>query len=197
MHRRTLLIAAGSIGLTACGEAIDQVALDDGAQVDVAVLDENLTALKTAFNAFPEKVRLLFVIGPSCGPCLRGLIEMSEALGSGLRASDHLDVLIVHVPTLGAQEHHARRAANLLHGSSVQHYWDPRGATGDAVQQSLGIPEYAWDVWLTYPPGPTWTDTAPPAPAAWSHQLGRLSPENRLNPEVFAADVRARVEQVA
>lgn len=197
MHRRTLLIAAGSLGLSACGEAIDRATLDEGAQVDVAVLDENLTALRTAFNASPEKVRLLFVVGPSCGPCLRGLMEMSEALGSDLLASDKLDVMIVHVPTLGAEEHHARRAANLLRGRSVHHYWDPGGATGDAVQQSLGIAEYAWDVWLTYPPGPTWTETAPPAPAAWSHQLGSLPPANRLNPDAFAADVRARVEQIA
>lgn len=197
MRRRTLLIGAGSFGLTACGEAIDRAAIGESTQVDVEVLDENLTALKSAFNATPENVRLLFVVGPSCGPCLRGLMELSEALGSDLLSSARLQVLSVHVPTLGAQEHHARRAATLLQGASVRHYWDPGGGAGEAVQHSLQIAEYAWDVWLTYPPGPTWTETAPPAPAAWSHQLGRLPPENRLNPEAFAADVRARVERLA
>jgi hypothetical protein len=196
LHRRMMLVSSASAGLlTACGEAIDNAAIQ-GPPVDVTELDESLSALKAAFNAAPESVRLLFIVGPSCGPCLRGLMELNTALGSELLSDARLRVLIVHVPTLGAQESHARRAAHLLTGTSVTHYWDPSGKSGDAVQQALDIPEYAWDVWLTYAPGPTWSDFAPPPPAAWSHQLGMLPSTNRLNPEAFAADVRARLEQI-
>ena len=198
MHRRTLLVAAGSLALTACGEAIDRAALNESAQVHLTVLEGNLDALKAAFNAAPEKVRLLFVVGPSCGPCLRGLMEMNEALGAGLLASDRLEVLVVHVPTLGAEQHHAERAAQLLTGANVRHYWNPSGEVGNVVMEALGVaPIYAWDVWLTYAAGPLWTETAPPTPAAWSHQLGALPSSNRLNAEAFAADVRTRVEQLA
>jgi len=187
---------ASASAVAACGDAIDQAAMD-GAPVEVTVLDESLTALKTGFNAAPGDIRLLFIVGPSCGPCLRGLMELNEALDADLLSNQRLKVFVVHVPTLGAEQHHALRAAQLLTGSSVTHYWDPSGTSGDVVQQTLQIPEYAWDVWLTYPPGPAWEDVAPPAPATWSHQLGGLRAGTRLDPEAFAADVRARVEQLA
>ncbi len=198
MRRRTLLITLGASLASACGEAIDRQASGGAAPVPVAVLDEDLSALKTAFNAAQSKVRLLFIAGPSCGPCLRGLMELHEALGADLLSDQRLSTLVVHVPTLGAQQHHAERAAQLLHGANVTHYWDPSGKSGDAVTDALGIaPIYAWDVWLIYPPGAMWQASAPPAPARWMHQLGQLPRETRLNPEEFAADVRARVEQLA
>jgi hypothetical protein len=198
MRRRTLLITLGAGLASACGEAIDRQASGGAAPVPVTVLDEELTALKTAFNGAQSKVRLLFVAGPSCGPCLRGLMELNEALGADLLSDQRLSTLVVHVPTLGAEQHHAERAAQLLNGASVTHYWDPSGKSGDAVTEALGIaPIYAWDVWLIYPPGDQWEASAPPAPARWMHQLGQLPRETRLDPQAFAADVRARVEQLA
>jgi hypothetical protein len=41
--------------------------------------------------------------------------------------------------------------------------------TGDETVGGQG--EAAWDIYLFYPPGPTWGD-GPPEPAAWFHQLG-------------------------
>ncbi|MGQ0534024.1 MAG: hypothetical protein ACT4OF_15235 [Caulobacteraceae bacterium] len=193
MRRRTILLSmAASCAMGGCGEAIDRAALD-GAPVAVTVIDEGLSALTSEFNTARNKVRLLFLVGPSCGPCLRGLMELSEALGSDLLSDQRLRVLVVHVPTLGAEEDHARRAVGLMRGDSVSHYWDPSGESGNVVQRALGVSQYAWDVWLTYPPGPIWDSSALPAPAEWAHQLGGLAPERRLNAEAFAADVRARV----
>lgn len=198
MRRRTLLATLGATFVSACGEAIDRQVSGGAAQVPVTILPEDLAPLKTAFNDAQSKVRLLFIAGPSCGPCLRGLMELNEALGADLLSDERLRTLVVHVPTLGAEQHHAERAAQLLHGGNVTHYWDPSGKSGEAVMQALGIaPIYAWDVWLIYPPGGTWDASAPPAPARWMHQLGQLPRETRLNPEAFAADVRARVEQLA
>lgn len=197
MHRRTALITLVGAGLvSACGEIIDRQATG-GEPVEVTVLDDSLSALKSAFNAAQGDVRLLFIVGPSCGPCLRGLVDMNDSLGASLLSNDHLKVFVVHVPALSAEQHHAERAAQLLHGSSVAHYWDPSGRSGDVLQQALQIPDYAWDVWLTYGPESTWEADAPPAPATWRHQLGWLPASTRLDPEAFAADVRARVEQLA
>jgi len=196
MKRRTMLIMLGAGLLSACGEAIDRRA-DAGPPAHVTVLDDNLSALKTAFNAAHDDVRLLFIVGPTCGPCLRGLIDLNSNLGPSLLADRRLSVFIVAVPTLSAQLQHAQRAAQLMTGASVQHYWDPHGKSGEVVQQTLQIPEYAWDVWLTYDPGPVWDAAAPPAPATWSHQLGGLRQGTRLNPPAFAADVRARVDRIA
>lgn len=195
MRRRALLVTLTAGLVSACGAAIDRQAQGEE-PVKVAVLDESASALKAAFNASREDVRLLFIVGPSCGPCLRGLIDINENLGADLLSNPHLRVFVVYVPTLGAQQRHALRAARLLHGANVTHYWDPSGRSGNIVQQTLTIPEYAWDVWLTYGPGAIWDGEAPPPPAAWAHQLGRLNVETRLDPQAFAADVRARVERL-
>lgn len=198
MRRRTLLMTLGASLASACGEAIDRQASGGAAPVPVTILAEDLAALKSAFNAGQSKVRLLFIAGPSCGPCLRGLMELNEALGADLLSDPRLSTLVVHVPTLGAQQHHAERAAQLLRGANVTHYWDPSGKSGEAVMEALGIaPIYAWDVWLIYASGAMWEAFAPPAPERWMHQLGQLPRETRLDPEAFAADVRTRVEQLA
>ena len=100
MQRRTMvmsMVAAGAV--SACGDAIDQAAMD-GPPVEVVVLDESLAALKTGFNTAPGDIRLLFIVGPSCGPCLRGLIELNEAMGADLLSNERLKVFVVHVPTL-------------------------------------------------------------------------------------------------
>ncbi|MDP3739530.1 MAG: hypothetical protein Q8R02_19235 [Hyphomonadaceae bacterium] len=196
MKRRHIIIGAGAAAtLAACGEAIDENAFG-GAPVEVTELDEKLSALRAAFDAAAGCVRLLFVVGPSCGPCLRGLIDMDKELGERLLSDARLKVFVVHVPTLSAELHHAQRAAKLLQGSSVRNFWDPSGRSGDVVQQTLQIPEYAWDVWLTYDPGDLWQGDAPPAPATWSHQLGALDKGTRLEPASFAADVRKRVGEL-
>lgn len=195
MRRRELIITLAAAGLAVgCGAENDQRV---GPPAEVALLSEDLSTLKAAFNAAPSKVRLLFLVGPTCGPCLRGLIDLNAELGAALLSDQRLDLLVVHVPTLSAEYSHAQRAAQLMRGSSVRHYWDASGRIGEVVQQTLKIPVYAWDVWLTYAPGPLWVAEAPPAPAAWSHQLGGLREGARLDPEAFAADVRARVEQLA
>lgn len=197
MRRRTVLLSLSAGGLlAACGEAIDRAAIDGAAPVDLGVLGDDLAALKTAFNAARGDVRLLFLAGPSCGACLRALIELNDALGADLLGNERLAVFNVYVPTLGAAEHHARRAAQLMRGKSVSHYWDPGGKSGDAVQEALQIDQYAWDVWLIYGPDATWENEAPPAPATWMHQLHGLPNERRLDAEALAADVRKRLGQL-
>jgi len=196
MHRRNMVIALSAAGLAAaCGEAIDRA--NTSPLPDVTVLDADLTVLKTAFNAARDHVRLLFIVGPTCGPCLRGLMETNAALGPTLLSDHRLATFVVGVPTLGAQLEHARRAARLIQGSSVKFYWDPDGAVGTRVERTLAIPEYAWDVWLTYAPGPVWEGETPPPPAAWMHQLGGLQQGVRLDADALARDVRSRVEHIA
>src|ERR1043165_7969178 len=115
MIRRHVLIGAAAAATIAasCGEAIDKNAFS-GPPVEVTTLNDDYSPLKTAFNEAAGKVRLVFVVGPSCGPCLRGLIDMNEKMGKALLAKPNLKVLVVHVPTLSAELKHAQRAARLL-----------------------------------------------------------------------------------
>jgi len=61
-------------GLLACGDA-DAPNETNGSEApsELVVLGEDLRQLKDDFNANRGRVRLLFLSGPTCGICLRGM----------------------------------------------------------------------------------------------------------------------------
>lgn len=89
-------------------------------------------------------------------------------------------------------ERAARRATMLLPDPRVVHFWAPSVETPEIFRQALPLEEGpAWDVYLVYPPGVTWTGTAPPEPAYYMHQLsGRLPAALHLQGDSLAARVR-------
>lgn len=190
--RSTILIASTLFALAACGSenTHDNQTAERPAY---ATLDTNLTQLRQAFNAASDKYRLLFISGPSCGICLRGMDDLNKALVASLQNDSRIHTFVVHVPTLGAEEHHAAASIALMPGPRVSHYWDPEGTTGIEFQQALDIDIYAWDVWLVYEPGVRWEETAP-SPVFWQHQLPPLPKATKLDAEEFAAFVNGRLE---
>ncbi len=159
------------------------------------VLDQELTRLIDDFNGMSDKVRLLFISGPTCGICLRGLADLNDAFIAARQGDPRLHTFVLHVPTLDAEERHVGPSIQLLEGPRVSHYWDPHGRSGLGFQRALGLPIYAWDVWLIYPPGVRWTQGEdPPEPDFWQHQLGGLKQGEKLDPEIFAAETIRRVE---
>jgi hypothetical protein len=61
--------------------------------------------------------------------------------------------------------------ASELFGGHTQ-YWDGNQKLGKAIAASLGAPAWtAWDIYLYYPPGATWTGDAPPRPEAMLAQM--------------------------
>lgn len=53
----------------------------------------------------------------------------------------------------------------------IEHNWDSKRGLGEGFAKMLNLKGLAWDVYLLYPPGVTWTDDQPPEPAFWMHQL--------------------------
>lgn len=153
------------------------------------VLGRDLTRLKDEFNARKGSVRLLFVVGPTCGICLRGMADLNDEFIAGMQGDARLNTYVVHVPTLGAREEHVAPAIPLLEGPGVFHYWDEVGYIGRHYERVLDIDTYAWDVWFAYGPDALWTDELPPQPDFWQHQLGGLPRAKRLDANVFAAEV--------
>jgi predicted small secreted protein len=160
------------------------------------VLDESLRQLKDDFNAHRGKIRQLFVVGGTCGICLRGMADLNDAFVERMQSDPRMHTMVVHVPTLGAEEQHVLPAIPLLDGPRVSHYWDPAGNTGDRVSEALDIDVYAWDVWLAYGLDAEWQDVIPPAPDFWQHQLGSLDDDLRLDAEEFAARSMAMVQDI-
>lgn len=191
----TLLLVV-VLSLSACGQR-DQSAAIDANKPTYVTLDAELTQLKADFNAASDKVRLVFISGPSCGICLRGMDDLNDALVASIQSDPRIHTLVLQVPALGAEEKHAAAAVLLMPGLRVNHYWDPEGKSGIEFMGALAIEVYAWDVWMMYEPGVRWeADSPPPSPSFWQHQLGPLPDETRLDAEQFASVVTARLTEM-
>ena len=153
-----------------------------------ALFDDQGSQLRADFNRKIGSVRLLFVVDPVCPTCLRGLADMNRDLLQST-VDPRLHTFVVHEPVLGvarvapwlrmAGARDVARAALLLHNPQVQHYWNPSGAFGRLLSQSVGLKNgerqvYAWDVWLIYGPEAQWEGADPPRPRLLMHQLGAL-----------------------
>ena len=100
--------------ITACGQQSSQdevwAVKSEADTKSYVVLEESLQQLKDDFNANKGKIRLLFIVGDTCGICLRGVADLNDAFISRAQNDDRLLTLVVHVPALGAQEKHVPAA---------------------------------------------------------------------------------------
>jgi hypothetical protein len=162
------------------------------------VLDKSLSQLRADFNANVGKVRMLYIVGPTCGICLRGMSDLQEAVYSKKGDDPRMVTFVIHVPTLGAREGNVAPASRLITNRYTTHYWEETGITGKLMQQVMGVDKYVWDFWAIYGPNVMWSDERPmPAPSFWQHQLGGLPPEKKLDANVFAAKVDEFLAQVS
>src|ERR1700736_3061426 len=84
------------------------------AQKPYVVLDKSLSRLRADFNANVGKVRMLYIVGPTCGICLRGMSDLQEAVYSKKGDDPRLVTFVIHVPTLGAHEANVAAASRLI-----------------------------------------------------------------------------------
>lgn len=202
------ILVAGFV-LTACGQQSagpgDEEAADDGSTNynSYAVLGEDLQQLIEDFNANEGRVRLMFLSGPTCGICLRGMADLNDAFIAESQNDDRLVTFVVHVPTLGAKEEHVADTIPLLNGPKVHHYWEESGVIGSHFTEVMEVGMYVWDFWAIYGPDARWEGTLPPKPDYYEHQLGVTSQKFRtfpkelvLDAERFASKVQEHIDQV-
>lgn len=188
-----LCLAAGCLLLMACNgqqpapDAITETP-DGQNAAPFIVMDESLAKLKRDFNAAAGNVRLLFLSGPTCGICLRGLSDLNAALLGG-NTDPRLRTFVVHVPTLSANASDAKNSMALIDNPYTRHYWEETGVIGRLYQEAMNMDYYAWDMWFAYGPNVRWEGKLPPEPDFWMHQLGPLPDDKYLDAEVFAARV--------
>jgi len=169
----------------------------DASQKSYVVLDKSLSRLRADFNANVGKVRMLYIVGPTCGICLRGMSDLQEAVYSKKGDDPRLVTFVVHVPTLGAREANVAPAARLITNLRTTQYWEETGITGKLMQEVMGVDKYVWDFWTIYGPDVVWSDERlMPAPSFWQHQLDGLPIDKKLNANVFAAKVDEFLAQV-
>ena len=187
--------------LAACGDSDN---FDPAApRSQLVVMNDDLQQLKDDFNANQGRVRLLFLSGPTCGICLRGMADLNDEYLAEMQNDDRLMTFVVHVPTMGAKQHHAVDAIPLLDGPRVNHYWEETGIIGQHYSKIMDVEAYVWDFWAIYEPDAAWDEVLPPRPAYYEHQLGvtgqdfrTFSREKVLDAERFAAQTLEYVETI-
>lgn len=168
----------------------------DASRTSYVVLTEDLQQLKDDFNANEGRVRLMFISGPTCGICLRGMADLNDAFIAASQHDDRLVTFVVHVPTLGAKEEHAADSIPLLNGPRVHHYWEETGIIGSHYRDIMDVNMYVWDFWAIYGPEGRWEGTLPPKPDYYEHQLYGFPRELMLDAERFAAETNKFIDRV-
>jgi hypothetical protein len=204
-----VLFFAIAIALAACGQTDESNGSEGRSEAAAAagpnyvVMGEDLQQLKDDFNANQGRVRLVFLSGPTCGICLRGMDDLSDEFLADSQNDDRLTTFVVHVPTMGAKEHHAADSIQLLNGARVHHYWEASGIIGQHYTEVMDVDMYVWDFWAIYGPEVVWESSLPPAPDYYEHQLGVTSRNFRgfpkdlvLDAERFAAETEKYLDRV-
>ena len=182
--------------LASCVEEQAPSAAPDEEQVaQYEVLDTDLQVLKDEFNANEGRVRLLFLSGPTCGICLRGMADLNDAFLAERQNDDRLVTFVVHVPTLGAREDHVAETIPLLQGPRIHHYWEDSGIIGQHYTEVMDVFMYVWDFWAIYGPDARWEGTLPPKPDYFEHQLGSTSGRSRGFPKELVLDASRFAEK--
>ncbi len=164
--------------------------------VGYKVLNTNLAELREDFNANAGKVRLLFIVGPTCPECLRGMDDLGKALANE-QDNPKLRTFVVYVPELHAKSQDIGPTVSLLPGKFVSRYWDPNQSSERVFKKMLNTAGLAWDVWMIYGPEQRWNGAVPPMPEFWMDQLYGMPEKYYLNPAVFKKQVERRLALVS
>ena len=123
IQSRIAVLLVGAV-LAACNDANGpgEITYEDeplSAESELVILQEDLQQLKNDFNANQGKVRLLFLSGPTCGICLRGMADLNDEFLAASQNDERLVTFVVHVPTMGAKKNHSKPpAARRIHNSA-------------------------------------------------------------------------------
>lgn len=200
MNRKNALAVATSVLLlAACSQDTGDSGDEESAAAEYLsyeVIEQDLEKLRSDFNAHRGQIRLVFISGPTCGICLRGMADLNDEFVAASQNDGRLETFVVYVPTLGAKEKHVPDVLPLLAGPRIHHYWEESGIIGRLYQKAMDTKLYMWDVWMAYRPDAVWEGELPPYPDFWMHQLGPLPRELMLDASVFAVETRKMMDLV-
>jgi mercuric ion transport protein len=153
--------------------------------------------LKEEFNRQSDKVRVVALLSPTCGPCQMGRGVVGELFDK--QASDKLAGFAVWLPMKPkVTPQTAWLEAEKLKDERISvRGWDSKWQIGNLFAMPLKLSSTAWDVYLIYAPGVKWEGNQPPKPSYWMHQL-QGQPEKTmlcLNPGALSAQVDQFLEK--
>lgn len=139
------------------------------------------------FNDTSDSVRVVSLVSPTCLVCQYGAGALRTVFDLGKDSA--VIGLVAWIPMMDADDlEAAEQEAARLDVPGVEHVWDGEKLLGDAFSTILDLQCSAWDVYLLYAPGVTWSGELPPRPTFWMHQLPSTKgaePGLMLNPKEF------------
>jgi hypothetical protein len=188
-RRRLIWVAAAVLALVGLGVAAVYLRGIPGQTRPHQPVGAQAQTLREAFNADAGTVRVVALVSPTCGACLRGAADLQTGVFATIR-DPKLRGYIVWVPKLDGHETNVPEATHTVADPRANHYWDAEGYLVHAYDQTLGLGQDAWDIYLLYPPDARWDGPNPPQPQYWMHQLGGVNAPT-LNAKTFADHTRA------
>ena len=150
-------------------------------------------AVKAEFNADAGKVRVLMVVSPTCGECLKGASEVSQEVAE-INQGKTVPLYVMWVPRSGGREEDVPAATRVIADSAAHEFWDGNDLFGTQYKQVLGWRSNAWDVYMVYGPKAIWSGDLPPVPDFFMHQTSEKGP--RLDATVFRAKVKPLISDL-
>ncbi len=146
----------------------------------VTDLDRSFQPLRLDYEGAAGKVRLVGIVGPTCGKCLDNLNAIHGRLLDQIDSPD-FELFIVWTSVLPADVRvRARQHAERWADPRIRHYWDESGRIGRAFGLHVGLPEgqQAYNLFYAYGRGDTWDPAGKMAdePAGWNAILEGWQP---------------------
>lgn len=162
------------------------------ASAPVQTMSDAGAELKEAFNREADKVRLVYLISPTCPVCLQNA-RLTRRYILDRIGDDRLRLFVVWGPMQKKEtEADARAAAVHLADPRVTQLWTDDDVLANAYKAPLGLAgdhEPAWDIYMLFPPGVRWGE-ALPAPSYFMWVEKNLPAETRFNAEKLGEEVR-------
>ena len=154
----------------------------------------DFASLQKVFNQDKSSVRLVALLSPSCGYCIKGCRYMRKILDEV--QDERLKMYVVWEPMLSgdSQKLAERMSRKAEDPRLVFQAWDQERVTGKIWQDAMHLGGIAWDVYFLYGAGVEWGDNGPSQPDYWQQQ-GLGGQENWLNYDKLKAKVEEMLAQ--
>ena len=116
---------------------------------------------------------------------MRGLADFADSELPKLLEQGGIEVMVLFLPALGAEEKHVVPAMRFLQADSVHYYWSRDREVMALFGRSIGHEVDLYDFWAIYDEGSRWVEE-PPMPSFWQHQMVGLPEGKRLDVQEFS-----------
>lgn len=128
-------------------------------------------ALQFALNSAIEKARVLMLVAPTCGTCLRGASELNQQVLNTVGVPQVSSYIIWTPQSHPSSALDAPETIPKAVEQPVYHFWDSDRHLLRVFLSVLGLTQHHQDIYMLYEPGALWLGPLPPAPTYWMRRL--------------------------